>query len=88
MYFWWFLGGYFVLSLIFLPVQYSYIKELKERRKANEAKGIRQDEMVDNMSFEEQQLTYNAQGNLLMLGSNLFAELIYYVKHRKNKDSE
>lgn len=88
MYFWWFLGGYFVLSLIFLPVQYSYIKELKERRKANEAKGIRQDEMVDNMSFEEQQLTYNAQGNLLMLGSNLLAELIYYVKHRKNKDSE
>lgn len=87
MFFLWILGGYVLLSLLFLPVQYPYIKELKERRKANGAKGISQDEMIDKMSFEEQQLTYNVQGNVFMLGSNLIAELIYYAKHKKKKDS-
>jgi len=38
------------------------------------------------MSFEEQQLTVNLQGNILFIGSNLLAEGIYYLKHRKDKN--
>lgn len=42
--------------------------------------------MVERMSFEEQQLTFNVQGNILFIGSNLLAEGIYYLKHRKYKN--
>ena len=79
-------AAYLLLSLILLPVQYPYIKELKQRRRRNEQNGISQSEMVERMSFEEQQLTVNLQGNILFIGSNLLAEGIYYLKHRKDKN--
>ncbi|EKN66501.1 hypothetical protein BABA_15367 [Neobacillus bataviensis LMG 21833] len=79
----WALGGYILLSLILLPFQYSYIKELKKMDKKRRAQGISQDEMYDNMSFEEQQLSFNAQGNVLFIGANLFATLLYTLKSKK-----
>ncbi len=77
------IGGYFLLSLILLPVQYPYIKAIKERKKELEAKGISQEEMYEKMSFEEQQLTFNLQGNILFLGPNLLATILYNWKHKK-----
>jgi hypothetical protein len=79
----WVLGGYFLLSLIFLPIQYPYIKELKEMRKRNEKKGISQEEMYDKMSFEEQELNFHAQGSVLFIGANLFATLLYNWKQKR-----
>ncbi|MFZ7946768.1 DUF3949 domain-containing protein [Neobacillus sp. 19] len=78
----WALGGYVLLSLLLLPMQYSYIKELKKMDKKRREQGIRQDEMYDKMSFEEQQLSFNAQGNFIFIGANVFATLLYKFKNR------
>ncbi|QCJ44802.1 DUF3949 domain-containing protein [Bacillus sp. S3] len=78
----WALGGYVLLSLLLLPMQYSYIKELKKMDKKRREQGIRQDEMYDKMSFEEQQLSFNAQGNFIFIGANVFATLLYKLKNR------
>jgi len=71
-----------VLVLYFLamiPLQYNYIKEMQENKaktqKANE-------EIIDNMSFENQQLTYNMQGYLFTLPSSIVAWVIYKIRHR------
>lgn len=80
-----FIGGYILLSLILLPFQYSYVKELKEMEKKRKAKGISQGEMYDKMSFEEQELNFNVQGSLLFFGANMLATLLYHWKHKKNK---
>lgn len=78
------IGGYLLLSLLLLPVQYRYVKSLKEQQKQKEAKGISQQEMYENMSFEEQLSHYHAQG-LFFLGANLFATLMYNWKHKEKK---
>jgi hypothetical protein len=77
------LGGYILLSLILLPFQYNYIKELKEMDKKRREKGISQKEMYDKMSFEEQELNFHIQGSLLFILANLFATLLYNWKHKK-----
>lgn len=41
--------------------------------------------MYDKMSFEEQELNFNAQGNLLLIGANLLATLLYNWKHKQKK---
>ncbi|MFY4774139.1 DUF3949 domain-containing protein [Metabacillus sp. RGM 3146] len=69
------LAGYILLSLIFLPFQYSYIKQLKEMEKKCREQGLSQDEMYDKMSFEYQELHINAQGNFLLIGENLMPSL-------------
>lgn len=70
---------YAIYFLMMIPIQYSYITEMKKRlKKQNQS----QNEMYDNMSFEEQQLHFNVQGNLLNLPSNLVAALIYKIRHR------
>lgn len=74
------IGAYLLLSLILLPMQYKYVKHLKEERKEL---GLSQGEYYDKMSFENQQLHYNAQGNLFFLGANLLATLLYNWKHKK-----
>ncbi|WP_244440968.1 DUF3949 domain-containing protein [Neobacillus jeddahensis] len=74
---------YFVFSLILLPFQYGYIKEVKELAKRKRQKGIGQGEMYDKMSFEEQELNYNVQGNLLFIGANILATLLYNWNHRE-----
>lgn len=72
------LSFYLVYFLIMIPIQYSYISEMKQRLKNKS-----HNEVYDSMSFEEQELHYNAQGNLLNLPSNLVAQLIYTLRHRK-----
>ncbi|WML42905.1 DUF3949 domain-containing protein [Neobacillus sp. PS3-40] len=81
----WVLGGYILLSLLFLPFQYSYVKELKEMDKKRKEQGLSQEEMYDKMSFEEQELNFHVQGSILFIGANLFASLLYNWKH-KNMD--
>ncbi|CRK84522.1 DUF3949 domain-containing protein [Neobacillus massiliamazoniensis] len=67
--------------LIMIPVQYSYISEMKERR---EKAKLSQNDLYDRMSFEEQELHYSVQGSFLTLPSNLVAMIIYKIRHRKN----
>ncbi len=54
-------------------------------KKKREKQGISQEEMYDKMSFEEQELSFHAQGNPLFIGANLFATLLYNMKHKKEK---
>jgi hypothetical protein len=67
-----------IYFIVMIPIQYSYISAMKKRRKeAN----FSQNQLYDNMSFEEQQLHYNLQGNLINLPSTLAAMLIYKIRH-------
>ena len=77
------LGAYILLSLILAPMQYRYIKELKEMDKERRELGLSQEEYYEKMGFESQQLHYNVQGNFLFIGANLFAEAFYKWKHRR-----
>lgn len=74
------LSFYLVYFLIMIPIQYSYISEMKQRLKNKS-----HNEVYDSMSFEEQELHYNAQGNLLNFPSNLVAQLIFTLRHRKER---
>lgn len=68
---------YFV---VLVPAQYGYISEMKDIIKR---KG--QEDYYKEMSFEEEQLNFNSQGNLLILPATLIANLIYNLKHKKAK---
>lgn len=76
-------GCYLFLSLCLLPFQYQYVTQLKEMDKKRKEKGISQNEMYEKMSFENQQLHFNAQGSPLFMGANLLATLLYNYKHKK-----
>lgn len=68
-----------IYFIVLIPIQYSYITAMKKRRKeAN----LSQNQLYDNMTFEEQQLHYNLQGNLINLPSTLAAMLIYKIRYR------
>ena len=77
------IGAYILLSLILAPMQYGYIKELKEMDKERRELGLSQNEYYEKMGFEYEQLHFNAQGNFLFIGANLFAEAFYKWKHRR-----
>lgn len=77
------IGAYILLSLILLPMQYRYIKQIKENDKKRKKLGLTTDEYYDKMSFETQQLHFNAQGNPLLLGANLLATLLFNWKNKK-----
>ena len=51
----------------------------KERMKL----GLSQNEYYEKMGFEREQLHFNAQGNLLFIGANMLASLLYRWRHRK-----
>lgn len=72
------LSVYVVYFLIMIPIQYSYITEMNKQLPKNKS----HNEVYDSMSFEEQQLHFHAQGNLLNLPSNLVASLIYKIRNR------
>ncbi len=79
----WVIGSVLVIYfLIMIPVQYGNIaatrKELKES-------GLTHNDSYEKMSFEQQQLQYNLQGNLLNLPATLVAQFIYFLRHRGNK---
>ncbi len=80
------IGAYLLLSLLLVPVQYKYIKLLKETQKRNKERGVSEEDHYDQMSFETQQLHFNAQGNLLFIGANLLATLVYKLKNRKKNN--
>ena len=71
------LGAYLLLSLFILPVQYKYIKALKEMDKERMKLGLSQNEYYEKMGFEREQLHFNAQGNLLFVGANMLATFLY-----------
>ncbi len=77
------LCGYVLLSLLLIPMQYLYIKELRKLEEERVQQGITQNELYDRMPFERQQLHYNAQGNPLFILANLFATVLYKIKNRK-----
>lgn len=66
--------------VLLVPAQYGYISEMKEIIKR---KG--QEDYYKDMSFEEEQLHYNAQGNLIILPATLIANFIYKLKHKNAK---
>ena len=45
--------------------------------------GLSQNEYYEKMRFEREQLHFNAQGNLLFIGANMLASLLYRWRHRK-----
>jgi len=65
--------------LIMIPFQYRNIAATKEELKKTKKT---HNKTYEDMSFEEQQLQYNLQGNLLNLPSTLIATLIYKLRHR------
>lgn len=56
---------------------------MKELAKRTRGKGISQEEIYDKMSFEEQQLTFNVQGEPIFIISNLLATLLYNWNHKE-----
>ncbi|WP_412895505.1 DUF3949 domain-containing protein [Bacillus sp. 1P02SD] len=74
------IGGILLLYvLVMIPIQYRNIAATKEEFKRTKKS---HNETYDDMSFEEQQLQFNLQGNLINLPSTLIATLIYKLKHR------
>lgn len=65
--------------LAMIPLQYNYIKDMQEKKAKTQKTN---EEIIDNLSFEEQQLTFNAQGSLFTLPSSIVAWIIYKVRHR------
>ncbi|KMP94125.1 hypothetical protein TU65_15810 [Bacillus wiedmannii] len=64
--------------LILVPIQYNYIKILKTRQKKM---NMSQNELYDNMSYEESQIHYHYQSNVFTIPASLVASIIYRVKH-------
>ena len=76
----WIIGLVFVIYLlVMIRVQYGSIVETKKELKDS---GQSHNEFYDKMSFEEQQMQFNLQGNLFNLPASLIAQLIYSLRHR------
>ncbi|OAK21317.1 hypothetical protein A6283_09585 [Bacillus wiedmannii] len=61
--------------IILFPIQYNYIKILKTKQ------NVSQNELYDNMSYEESQIHYHYQSNVFTIPASLVASIIYKVKH-------
>ncbi|WP_449619330.1 DUF3949 domain-containing protein [Robertmurraya sp. Marseille-Q9965] len=79
----WIILAYIALSFILLPIQYRYVQSLKELEKERNARGLNQNEYYEKMSFENEQMHFNAQGNPLFIGANILATLLYNWKHKE-----
>ncbi len=80
----WVIGSVLVIYfLIMIPVQYGNIAATKKELKES---GLTHNETYEEMSFEQQQLQLNLQGNLFNLPATLIAQFIYFVRHRGNKE--
>lgn len=64
--------------IILVPIQYNYIKMLKEKQ---QKMNISQIELYDKMSYEESQVHYHYQNNVFTIPASLVASIIYKVKH-------
>ncbi|CAN7538534.1 DUF3949 domain-containing protein [Rossellomorea sp. LjRoot5] len=76
------IGIYVLISLLILPMQYRFLIALKAEEEKNWLKGKKQGDMYDAMNAGELSLHGNMQGNPLFFLANLFASLLYRVKHR------
>ncbi|OPA77001.1 hypothetical protein BVG16_17175 [Paenibacillus selenitireducens] len=68
-----------VYFLIMIPIQYSYISELKKLQLRT---GGSQSEMYEKMTFENEQSHFAVQGNIFNIPSTLIASLIYKLRHK------
>ncbi|MBW8351541.1 DUF3949 domain-containing protein [Bacillus sp. IITD106] len=59
-------------------------RSLVEEKKFLLESGKHHNEWNESMSFEEQELRFNMQGNLLNMPANVGAMLIYKIRHRRN----
>lgn len=69
-------------TIVMVPIQYGSITETKKELKKS---GKTHNEMYEDMSFEQQQLQFNAQGSLYTIPASLIAEFIYFLRHRREK---
>jgi hypothetical protein len=75
------IGLYVLISLLILPMQYRFLIALKADEEKNRLRGKKQGEMYDAMNASELSLHGNMQGNPLFFLANLFASILYRVKH-------
>ncbi|QIW19438.1 DUF3949 domain-containing protein [Bacillus thuringiensis] len=64
--------------IILVPIQYNYIKMLKEKQ---QKMNISQNELYDKMSYEEAQVHYHYQSNVFTIPASLVASIVYKMKH-------
>ncbi|WGG46428.1 DUF3949 domain-containing protein [Rossellomorea sp. DA94] len=74
-------GLYVLISLLILPMQYRFLIALKAEEEKNRLKGKKQGDMYDAMNVSELSLHSNLQGNPLFFLANLFASIMYRVRH-------
>ncbi|MEI2664023.1 DUF3949 domain-containing protein [Rossellomorea sp. LJF3] len=74
-------GLYVLISLLILPMQYRFLIALKAEEEKSRLKGKKQGEMYDDMNAGELSLHSNMQGNPLFFLANLFASILYRVRH-------
>jgi Protein of unknown function (DUF3949) len=80
---WLFFGGIALLYFfVMVPIQYLYISGIKERARKWK---LSQEQMYENMSFEEEQLHFHIQGNIANLPSTVVAHCLYQLRHRQSK---
>lgn len=68
--------------LIMIPLQYRNIAETKARRKQHQ---MSHNEEYEKMSFEQQELQFGLQGDLLTIPATLIASLIYKLRNWNEK---
>jgi hypothetical protein len=78
-------GLYVLISLLILPMQYRFLVVLKAEEQKNRLKGKKQGEMYDAMNAGELSLHGNMQGNPVFFLANLFASILYRMKHRGDR---
>ncbi|MBJ8104565.1 MULTISPECIES: DUF3949 domain-containing protein [Bacillus cereus group] len=64
--------------IILVPIQYNYIKVLKDKQKKM---NVSQNELHDKMSYEESQVHHHYQSNVFTIPASLVTSIIYKVKH-------
>ena len=74
-------GLYVLISLLILPMQYRFLIALKAEEEKHRLKGKKQGDMYDAMNAGELSLHSNMQGNPLFFLANLFASILYKVRH-------
>lgn len=79
----WIIGSVLAIyMIIMIPIQYANIAETKKELKRS---GKTHNEMYEDMSFEKEQMQFNAQGSFFTIPASLIAEFIYFLRHRKER---
>ena len=70
----------FIYFVIMVPLQYSYIKELKKAQASHSS----QQDLYDTSSPSTQLTHYQIQSNIFFVPANAVASLIYRIQHGKD----